>query len=143
MPEFSYKAKLTTGSTTAGTIDAPDQRTAMDKLKSQNMIVMEINQSAGSLSSLDKLNPFRPKPKSKDIVLFSRQLSTLVSAGVPLVQGLTILGEQIENPAFKTVVSKVREDIEGGVTKCGRRSGWRKLLPPYFGESRFGSEKLL
>jgi len=117
MPEFSYKAKLTSGSTTAGTIEAPNQRSAMDKLKSQNMIVMEITESSKSpLDALNKYNPFAPKTKSKDIVLFSRQLSTLVSAGVPLVQGLTILGEQIENPAFKTVIEKVREDIEGGVT---------------------------
>jgi type IV pilus assembly protein PilC len=47
-------------------------------------------------------------------VIFSRQLSTLVGAGVPIVQGLTILSEQIEEPLFKGIVSQVREDIENG-----------------------------
>jgi len=50
------------------------------------------------------------------VVIFSRQLSTLVSAGVPIVQGLTILEQQAENPAFKTVVGALRTDIEAGLS---------------------------
>jgi len=74
------------------------------------MTVIEIAQKA-------KKSPFfKPKVENKDIVIFSRQLSTLVSAGIPIVQGLNILESQAENPAFKTVVSALRTDIESGLS---------------------------
>ncbi|MDT8287497.1 MAG: type II secretion system F family protein, partial [Elusimicrobiales bacterium] len=53
---------------------------------------------------------------SKDIVMFSRQLSTLVSAGVPIVQGLSILEQQADNPAFGAVLTALRTDIESGLS---------------------------
>jgi len=52
---------------------------------------------------------------SKDLVIFSRQLATLVSAGVPIVQGLNILCEQIQSPVFKQIISAIRTDIESGI----------------------------
>ncbi|HOW27213.1 MAG TPA: type II secretion system F family protein [Elusimicrobiota bacterium] len=117
MPEFKYKARSAGGAATDGVIEAVDQKSAVDRLRSQKLIVMEINEiSPGLEEFLKKINPLKPTVSSKDIVLFSRQLSTLVSAGVPLVQGLTILGEQVESPVFKTVVKKVREDIESGLS---------------------------
>ncbi|PIU83225.1 MAG: pilus assembly protein PilC, partial [Elusimicrobia bacterium CG06_land_8_20_14_3_00_38_11] len=114
---FSYKAKNTAGATVNGTIDAPDQMTASNKLRAQRLILLEITLAKKDpLEALKKLNPFKPSVKAKDLVLFSRQLSTLVSAGVPIVQGLTILTEQIENPAFKTVVNNISEDIKAGIS---------------------------
>lgn len=117
MPSFAYKAKLLTGNITEGTIEAADQKAAVEQLRSQKMTPMEIKESAAGLDSIiATINPFKPKVKSKDLVLFSRQLSTLVSAGVPLVQGLTILEDQIENPLFKGIVKRIREDIESGLS---------------------------
>ncbi|MDO8733754.1 MAG: type II secretion system F family protein, partial [Elusimicrobiota bacterium] len=117
MPLFSYKAKNTDGGTVNGTIDATDQLTASNKLRAQRLILLEISLAKKNpLEALQKWNPFKPSVKAKDLVLFSRQLSTLVSAGVPIVQGLTILTEQIENPAFKTVVNNISEDIKAGIS---------------------------
>lgn len=117
MPEFAYKARGAGGAVTEGAFEAPDQKTAMDRLRAQKLIVLEINErQPGLLDALQKYNPFRPKVGSKDIVLFSRQLSTLVSAGVALVAGLNILSDQIESPPFKEVVIKVKEDIESGLS---------------------------
>ena len=117
MSQFSYKARGAGGNVLDAVIEAPDQRTAMERLRAQKMIILEINEAApGLLDSFKKFNPFQPKVTSKDIVLFSRQLATLVSAGVALVSGLNILQEQIENPAFKTVVGRVKEDIEAGLS---------------------------
>jgi type IV pilus assembly protein PilC len=114
--EFVYKVRGPNSSVVNGTIDAADQRAAVDKLRGQKYIILEIAEAKKSAFDdfLKNLNIFKPKIKSKDLVLFSRQMSTLVSAGVPIVQGLSILSEQIENPAFKTVVAKVQEDIESG-----------------------------
>jgi type IV pilus assembly protein PilC len=117
MPQFSYKARGAGGSVTEAAIEAPDQRSAMDRLRAQKLIVLEINEAApGIMDTLQRFNPLKPRVTNKDIVLFSRQLSTLVSAGVALVSGLNILQDQMENPAFKSVVTKVKDDIEAGLS---------------------------
>jgi len=118
MPQFSYKARSATGATVESVIDANDQRSAMDKLKSQKYIVLEIKEIKPNvlLNLLNKLNPIKPSASAKELVLFSRQFSTLVNAGVPIVQGLTILVEQAETPYFKGVLTKIREDIEQGIS---------------------------
>lgn len=114
MPAFAYKVRTSAGTITEGLISASEERSAVEQLRSQKMTVLEINeQPASFLDSVGKL--FKGKPKNKEIVIFSRQLSTLTSAGVPLVQGLNILEEQAETPAFKAVVRRIREDIEAGL----------------------------
>ncbi|MBI4386219.1 MAG: type II secretion system F family protein [Elusimicrobia bacterium] len=119
MPAFAYKARGIDGNVTQGLIDAAEQRVAVDRLRQQKLIVLEINQHGEGVGSI--LKKFMPgggkgKVTSKDLVLFSRQLSTLVSAGVPIVQGLAILAEQADNPAFRTVLEHVRTDIESGLS---------------------------
>jgi len=117
MPSFSYKAKLITGNITEGTIQAADQKAAMDQLRGQKLTPLEVSESSKSLNEIiAAISPFKPSVSSKELVLFSRQLSTLVSAGVPLVQGLTILEEQVESKHFKNVVRLIREDIESGLS---------------------------
>jgi type IV pilus assembly protein PilC len=108
--QFAYKAKERSGKAVEGLVEAPDQKAAIARLREQRMTVLEITQKA-------KKSPFfKPKVNTGDIVIFSRQLSTLVSAGVPIVQGLNILEAQAENPAFKTVVTALRTDIEAGLS---------------------------
>ncbi|MFH0948066.1 MAG: type II secretion system F family protein [Elusimicrobiota bacterium] len=117
MPLFKYKARTQTGATVHGTIEATDQIVACNKLRGQRVIVLEIAiAQKNPLDALKKYNPFNPRVTAKDLVLFSRQLSTLVSAGVPIVQGLTILTEQIENPAFQKVVNHIADDIKAGIS---------------------------
>jgi len=115
MPAFAYKAKMLSGGLTEGKVEAKDKRAAMEQLRGQKLIPLEIFESTQSLVDIiSNLNPFKPKVKPKELVLFSRQLSTLVSAGVPLVQGLSILEEQVESKVFKVIVHTIREDIEAG-----------------------------
>ena len=117
MPTFAYKAKGNDGAVVTGTVDAHEQRHAIDRLRSQKLVVLEIAEKQAGL--MDYVMPYikrKPEVQSKDLVLFSRQLSTLVSAGVPIVQGLSILEEQAENPTFQEVLGQVRADIEGGLS---------------------------
>ncbi|MCK4532332.1 type II secretion system F family protein [bacterium] len=118
MPEYSYKVKTVSGSVRDGVMFANEQRMVVDRLRGQKLIVLQVQEikKTALKDILDKINIFKPSVKSKDMVLFSRQLSTLVGAGIPIVQGLTILGDQMENPAFKTVIGTVREDIESGLS---------------------------
>lgn len=106
---------MLTGGMTEGIIDATDQKTAVDQLRIQKLIPLEVNEATTPLlERLQALSPFKPTVKAKELVLFSRQLSTLVSAGVPLVQGLSILEEQVESKLFKGIVHTIKEDIEAG-----------------------------
>lgn len=117
MAQFKYTAKNTAGKTVEGVIEASVQKSATDKLRSQRLTVLAVNEMKnGGSSFLDKINPFKPGVASKDLVIFSRQLATLVSAGVPIVQGLSILSDQIQSVVFKQIVNAIRSDIESGIT---------------------------
>jgi len=58
----------------------------------------------------------KQKITTKDLVIFTRQFATMIDAGLPLVQCLKILGDQQENPNFKTIINEVRSDVEQGST---------------------------
>lgn len=115
MAQFKYRVRTQTGAVQEAVLEAPDVRAATERLRAQKFIVLEISEvKSKGLAALKSL--FGGKVKSKDLCLFSRQLSTLISSGVPIVQGLGILEAQIESKALKSIVSKVREDIEAGVS---------------------------
>ena len=117
MPAFAYKAKGLDGNVVEGVVEASEQRGATERLRSQKLVILEIAEKTPS--PLDAITGFfkrKGKVTAKDLVLFSRQLSTLVGAGVPIVQGLAILESQAENPAFKEVLGAIRADIEGGLS---------------------------
>jgi type IV pilus assembly protein PilC len=117
MPVFAYKAKGADGSVVEGTVDAEEQKTAVARLRDQKLVILEIGEKTTSqLDSIMALFKSKGKVYTRDLVLFSRQLSTLVSAGVPIVQSLAILENQAENPAFKEVLNAVRADIESGLS---------------------------
>ncbi len=118
MAEFVYRVRTSTGAVSQGTVEAMEQRSAVEQLRARRLIVLEISEAKKNvlLGYFKKISPLKKKIKSKDLVLFSRQLSTMVSAGVPIVQGLSILAEQMGNPVFRKVISGLREDIESGVS---------------------------
>jgi len=115
---FGYKVRTAKGGTLDGTLEANDQRAAVEKLRAQQYIVLEIKeQQANAFTDfLNSINPFKPKASPKDVVIFSRQLSVMINAGIPIVQAMSIIGDQVENPYFKEVVNTIREDIEGGTS---------------------------
>ena len=110
--QFAYKAKDNNGKLTEGMVEAPDEKAAIARLRGQRLSVTEIKAGGKSGKSGKKGG----KIDNKDVVIFSRQLSTLVSSGVPIVQGLTILSEQAEAPNFKLVLGALRTDIEAGLS---------------------------
>ncbi|MFH2069852.1 MAG: type II secretion system F family protein [Elusimicrobiota bacterium] len=110
MPQFHYKVRTPAGVVNTGTTEAASISAATEKLKAQRYVVLEITGAKkGGLG-------FGKRVKAKDIALFSRQLATLVTSGVPIVQGLSILGEQIESKGLEYVVNKIKEDIEAGIS---------------------------
>lgn len=117
MPQYKYTARNNVGKVVEGTVEAQVQKLAADKLRGQRYTVMSLVEvkENNAMAYMNRINIFKGSVKAKDLVIFSRQLATLVSAGVPIVQGLNILEEQIASPAFKKVISGVRSDIESGI----------------------------
>ncbi len=115
MPSFKYKARNNLGKIVEGTIEVESEAAVAGALR-QKRLELVSSSSAGGLAGLwSVLNKKGGKVTTKDIVVFSRQFSTMVNAGLPILQGLTIVAEQAENPDFRKVMTKVRDDISNGV----------------------------
>ncbi|PIP74112.1 MAG: pilus assembly protein PilC [Nitrospinae bacterium CG22_combo_CG10-13_8_21_14_all_47_10] len=110
MPTFTYKSRVR-GKMQSGEVEAEDEKSAISKLKSQNIRVTAVKKKAGE-SAL--FGPKVHKITTRDVVIFTRQFSTMVDAGLPLVQCLDILGKQADNPTFGNTILKVKGNIEVG-----------------------------
>jgi type IV pilus assembly protein PilC len=116
MPVFAYQGRTTQGST-AGEIDAPDRTAAVAELRRKAILVTQIKEKAGGAArAAGGRGRFGGKVKDKEMAIFTRQFSTMVDAGLPLVQCLTILAEQSESKTLRTVTSKVAGSVEAGST---------------------------
>src|SRR5690348_16874364 len=114
---FSYKARTREGKTISGMIEAPSKNALVEILGKQGArLLLAHEESADSKKSGKKKGFFHPKVKSRDLVVFTRQLSTMVSAGVPLPRSLVTLADQAENKYFKSVIGSIGKDIEAGIS---------------------------
>jgi type IV pilus assembly protein PilC len=114
--KYTYKARNHEGKTVTGTADLPSKEALIESLTKQGLhpIVIHEGGAAGGKKEKSQGGLFRKKVKTRDIVIFTRQLSTMISAGVPLPRALATLGEQAENKYFKTIVAAIGKDIESG-----------------------------
>lgn len=109
---FSYKARDTSsGKITRGTISANSEADAAKSLMAQNIVPLDIS-PAGDNTSL--FSSFGSRVSAKDRVIFTRQLSTMLNAGLPLAQSLATVEEQTQSRALKAIVGGISSDINGG-----------------------------
>ena len=97
-----------------GELEAASEQIARSQLKKRNLNILKLKPKPKDLFA--NISFMQPKVKSKDVVVFTRQFSTMIDAGLPLVQGLNILAEQSTNPTFRTILKQVTKDVEGGST---------------------------
>ncbi len=114
MPVYVWKGKNSYGDKRKGEIEAPDQAAALAQVKRLRITNPIVKEKPKDL--LENISIFKPKVTGKDIVVFTRQLSTMINAGLPLVQGIEILEKQQSNPTFKSALGEIRQDIEAGST---------------------------
>ncbi len=114
MPIYTWVAKTKKGRTIKGELDAADDKMARFQLKRRNLTIKKLKPKPKDLFA--NVSFMQPKISSKDIVIFTRQFSTMIDAGLPIVQGLTILAEQSENKTFKAVLKEIVSDVEGGLS---------------------------
>ena len=112
MPVYKWVAETKKGKILKGELEAGDERIAQLQLKRRNLTIKKIKPKPKDL--FGNVAFFQPKITAKDVVIFTRQFSTMIDAGLPLVQGLTILAAQTENKTFQNVLKRVTKDVEGG-----------------------------
>ncbi len=109
--EFAYIAKTKQGETQSGRVEAANRNAAIEALQNRGLIVLNLKSTAKS--PILTLKIFQ-RVKAKELVSFARQLSTLVSAQVPLLTSLQSLAKQEENEYFQEIIFEVADDVEGG-----------------------------
>ena len=125
MDFFTYKG-IAAGKYVEGEIEALNQEEASHKLKEQKIIITNLirtKKKKGEKKGKGKGGGFsfgKKKVTSEDLVIFSKQFATMVKAGLPILQVLEMLRDQLENPTMKEIIEDIRRSLEGGVTlsKC-------------------------
>ena len=134
MDVFTYKG-ISEGKYVEGEIEALNQDEASHKLKEQKIIITNLVRSKkkkGDKKEKAKGKGFslfgKKKVKVEEILIFSKQFATMVKAGLPILEVLSMLRDQLESPAIKEVIEDIRKSLEGGVTlsKCFEK------YPQYF-----------
>jgi type II secretory pathway component PulF len=115
MPQYQYKARDKDGALREGTMEARGREAVADQLVVQGFIPVLIEEQGRPFLSADFLEGFT-RVKPQDLIIFSRQLATLMAAGVPFLQGLATMEKQSENPRLKAAISAIKADVEAGST---------------------------
>ena len=121
MESYTYKG-ISAGKYIEGEIEALNQDEASHKLKEQKIIITNLTRGKKKKDGTkDKpkgkgFSLFKKKVKNEDLVVFSKQFATMVKAGLPILNVLEMLRDQVENPAMRDVVEDIRKSLEGGVS---------------------------
>ncbi len=120
MPEYSYEALDKGGKQVKGSIEASSEEVIIEKLRDMGYYPLKVtpNKTKSAvkmdLATLPVLKQILGRIKTKQIMTFTRQLATLIDAGLPIMRSLTILREQVESPLFKDKIAQMGRDIESG-----------------------------
>lgn len=109
MPAFTYTARTATGELRSATIEAPSREDVVAQLRRQRMSIVKVDENAKPKKKMGSI-------KMRDVVIFTRQFSTMINAGLPLVQALDILAKQTENKALASATRDIVFDVESGHT---------------------------
>src|ERR671911_1183194 len=111
MTLYTYRALDKQGEIVQDKLEGSGELAVAHELRQQGLLVIDVKEQ--SAAQRDILEPFK-RIKLGDLVVFSRQLATMINAGLPIVRALYVLSEQTENPKLKDVVVEVRKDVEAG-----------------------------
>jgi general secretion pathway protein F len=135
MSVFEYVALDEKGNQRKGFIDAPGVAAARQRLREENVYPVEINQSETkketALSGALKINLWE-RVSANEVAVFTRQLSTLLGAGMPLVPSLSILMNQEQNPLLKKSLAQIREQVNEGKSLTEGMSVFPRIFPPFY-----------
>src|SRR4051795_4559087 len=113
MASYAFKALDLSGSPTKGEMEAGDKQAVAAQLRSKGLIVVDIEEQTPA-SAGDILSRFK-KIKADELVIATRQLSTILNSGMSLLRSLYIIEEQTENDKLRDIFIAVRKDVEAGL----------------------------
>ncbi len=128
MSIFQYKAHNKAGEKINGMVEAENEANAIDILEEKNYRIISLEEKKALPSVLSVLNRIKPK----DLVVFSRQFSVLISATVPVVQSLRILIDQTENLKLKMIISEIADDVDGGTKLSEAMSKYGNVFNKFY-----------
>ena len=116
MPKFAWEGRSKSGQTQKGEMEAPNAEAVAVTLRRQGIAPGPIKERGKGMDMELKIPGMEPKVDQKDVVIFTRQFSTMIDAGLPLVQCLDILSSQQENKTFKKALFDIKDSVESGST---------------------------
>jgi len=117
MPIYNWEGRTAKGAVKKGEMEAPSEAAIRTHLRQQNIITTKIEAKGKGINI--SLPFLKQKVKQRSVAIFTRQLATMIDAGLPLVQSLEVLSSQQESKVFKGIIREIREDVEGGATFAG------------------------
>ncbi|MBW6504619.1 type II secretion system F family protein [bacterium] len=131
MTKFAWEGKNRGGGQVAGEMEAPSEAFVLAQLRREQILPLKIRKKGADLAIRF---PWKGEKKvgGREMAIFTRQFATMIDAGLPLVQCLDILGMQQENPSFKKVILKIKEDVESGSTFADALSRHPKVFDALF-----------
>jgi type IV pilus assembly protein PilC len=114
MPVYLWEGKTTRGNIQKGEMNAVNEAAVKSTLRAQQIKVSKVKTKPKDL--LENISFLQPKVSGKTLAVFTRQFATMIDAGLPLIQGLDILGSQEPNPTLKKAITKIKGDVESGTT---------------------------
>ena len=137
MPVFAYEGRGATGEVKKGSIEAADLEAARARLRLMKIQPTTVTQKKG-LAALSfgggsiNIGFLKPKVKTKDLVIFTRQFATMIDSGLPLVQCLDIQSKQAGNPALREQLTEVKAAVEAGTTFADALKKYPDTFDPLF-----------
>jgi type IV pilus assembly protein PilC len=114
MPVYLWEGKTPRGNIQKGAMEAVNEATVKSALRGQKIKVTKVKAKPKDL--LENISFLQPRVSGKNLAVFTRQFATMIDAGLPLIQGLDILGAQEPNPTLKKAIIKIKGDVESGST---------------------------
>ena len=135
MPVYEYTALNDKGKKLKGIIDAQSTGAARQKLRESNIYLTDLQEASGEKKSSPLRQPlgglFR-KVGSRELTVMTRQMATLLGAGLPLVQSLTTLINQTSHPQLKTILAQIREEVNEGSSFSHTLTRYPEVFPAFY-----------
>jgi len=132
VPAYEYQAMDTNGRGRKGIISADSERDARQQLKASGLFATTLNVAKGQLASKQRLFDFSDKLNAKDVVVVTRQLSTMLLAATPLEEALGIIANEAEKPVIRRVLTRVRTSVLEGTKLSAALAGEPQSFDPLF-----------
>jgi len=129
MASFYYEAIKKSGETVTGKIEADQESNVVDRLRSMDLMVMEIKEIKQSALSSFKIGG---KVKQGDLSLFSRQLAAMINSGIPLTRALFTLSKQVTNQTLSAALNQIARNVEGGISLSEALRAYPDIFDPLY-----------